>query len=794
MQKNQSKSYFAFMVYVGVFLLTFFIGNVHEITLEIPLYNATTSVALDYDDVDEDTPMGYVLLSKMPNAEKLLQAYDAIDLCMSKRQESVSLSTLGLTVTEFENVIDACISDHPEYFWIDSTSYSYTYIPGVLVIEEAFPEYIMSSSEIATAKPLVDEEVEKILDNITSDMTDYDKEKYIHDALAKSIDYVESEDDGTIYGALVLDECVCEGYARTFQYLLNLAGVEAYYVTGASADPSSDQVVGHAWNLVEIDNEYYFVDLTWADQGDSPAEIFYPYFNVTERQMSEDHILSPVTEDGKAYYAYLPDATATAANYFIKNDRVIDPESLTVAKVAGLISNPIDGAARALHQGDQEALYAWWNENYLAVAAELGINGSFSYGMWSVGDEVQFVLVAYGEIVLETPGPITIESGDEYALVATVTPKDLTMVWSSGNKNIATVDSTGKVTAVSPGTATITVSTEDYQNQVVVHVKERKPNARVADGYVTNLVANAVYEISCSTQAATEYTADRNGKISVVDAWQGETIAIVKVNDDATYNSSAQELDIPMPKEAAEILVVQGSDGNWYSCQNGEKVNYTGFADNDYGTWYVENGRVTFAKNDVIYDNREGEGNWKYVVESKFAVKNTVAQNSNGWWRIENGIVNFGATGVYQNELGWWYCKGGKVQFGYTGIQSNANGWWRIEGGKVNFSATGVYQNELGWWYCLNGKVQFNYTGIKNNANGWWRIENGKVNFSANGVYQNENGWWKVENGKVNFSFTGIASNSNGRWYCVNGKVDFSKNGSVYYGGRYYTVRGGKIV
>lgn len=758
------------LAYAIILLAIVGVSGSTEITVDRTLYAADTTVVLDYADVDADTPMGYVLLSNMDNAENLLKAYRALDDGLTAREESISLSTLGLTEAELFNVFDACLSDNPELFWINSSSYVYNTIAGTSVVYSVFPEYIMTAEEIASAKHLVEEETQEILDGITTEMSDYEIEKHIHDELAKTIEYVESEDDGTIYGALVLDECVCEGYARTFQYLLNLAGVEAYYVTGASADPSSDQVVGHAWNLVKIDNEYYFVDLTWADQGDSPADIFYPYFNVTERQMSEDHTLSPVTEDGKAYYAYLPNATATAANYFIKNDRVIDPESLTVAKVADLIRNPIDGAARALHQGDQEALYAWWNENYLAVVAELGINGSFSYGMWSVGDEVQFVLVAYGEIVLETPGPITIESGDEYALVAAVTPKDLTMIWSSGNKNVAKVDSTGKVTAVAPGMATITVSAEDCQKQVAVYVKESKPKAQVADGYITNLVANAVYEISCSTQAATEYTADSNGKISVVDAWQGETIAIVKVNDDATYNSSAQELDIPIPEESAEILVVQGSDGNWYSCQNGEKVNYTGFADNDYGTWYVENGRVTFAKNDVIYDSVAG--NWKYILGSKFAVKNTVAQNSNGWWRIENGIVNFGATGVYQNENGWWYCKGGKVQFGYTGIQSNANGWWRIEGGKVNFSATGVYQNEFGWWYCEGGKVQFNYTGVKSNAYGWW----------------------KIEGGKVDFKFTGIAANEYGKWYCKNGKVDFSKNGKVTYQGTTYTIKGGKVV
>ncbi len=752
MQKIQLKSYSAFAAYVMAFLLAIFVGNTQEIDLERPLYNATTSVALDYDDVDSDTPMGYVLLSKMSNADKLLQAYDAIDVCIAERQESVSISTLGLTVTEFENVIDACISDHPEYFWIDSSVYSYTYIPGVSVIEEVYPEYIMSASEISTAKPLVETEAQKILDEITPDMSDYEIEKYIHDTLAMTIDYVESVNDGTIYGALVLDECVCEGYARTFQYLLNKAGVETYYVTGASETPSTGEVIGHAWNLVELDNEYYYVDLTWNDQGSTPADVFYPYFNVTESYISEDHVFSPIndTENGKDYYAYLPDATGTKNNYFMKNDRVIDMDTITVAQVANLIETPLDGAARAFYDGDADALISWWQSNCDEVATEIGIDGPFLYGYMFMGDEVQFLLCEDGDIQLKTPGPITIEINDEYKVVASVVTQDtdtVTLTWSSDNTGVAIVDSEGNVLAKAPGSATITVTSGEFSKDVVFYVTESTPTAEVSDGYIVNLIPNGKYAISCGDGETTEYTADSQGRIPVLDAWKGSDIGVVKLNSDSLYNSPAQTLAVPL--DSTEITVSKASDGKWYAYV-GNKIayDYTGLAANEYGTWYIIDGEVDFTYDDVIKTE----------------------------------------------EYGWICIRDGKYATDYTGIAKNSLGWWRIEAGKVNFNATGVYQNELGWWYCENGKVNFSYTGIKNNANGWWRIENGKVNFSATGVYQNELGWWYCKNGKVDFGFTGIASNSNGWWYCVNGKVDFSKNGSVYYSGRYYSIRGGKVV
>ena len=58
----------------------------------------------------------------------------------------------------------------------------------------------------------------------------------------------------------------------------------------------------------------------------------------------------------------------------------------------------------------------------------------------------------------------TLTEGDELALTATITPNDTTnktISWTSSNPSVATVDNTGKVTAVAPGTATITAMAND---------------------------------------------------------------------------------------------------------------------------------------------------------------------------------------------------------------------------------------------------------------------------------------------------------------------------------------------
>ena len=59
----------------------------------------------------------------------------------------------------------------------------------------------------------------------------------------------------TSYGAFVEGNSVCQGYALAFKALMNRADVPCFFVNGE----------GHAWNMVELDGAWYYVDVTWDD-------------------------------------------------------------------------------------------------------------------------------------------------------------------------------------------------------------------------------------------------------------------------------------------------------------------------------------------------------------------------------------------------------------------------------------------------------------------------------------------------------------------------------------------------
>ena len=105
-----------------------------------------------------------------------------------------------------------------------------------------------------------------------------------------------------------------------------------------------------------------------------------------------------------------------------------------------------------------------WAESQSATAAQYQPSGSFTkdanttlYAVWKSN-----AISVTGVTLNKTS--LTLNVGASETLTATVTPSNATnksVTWTSSNTGVATVDSNGKVTAVSAGSATITVKTND---------------------------------------------------------------------------------------------------------------------------------------------------------------------------------------------------------------------------------------------------------------------------------------------------------------------------------------------
>lgn len=174
------------------------------------------------------------------------------------KSTSIDVSSYQIPVDELNNFFSGIINEHPELYDIGtSVRYSYTSSGYVAAIKL---QYIDGYDDAAFQAG-----VSAAMSVIQTGMTDLEKAIALHDYLVlfNAYDYdnlqakTESPSVYRAYGALVNGSAVCQGYALAYKYLCEKAGIPCYMVTS--------DTMNHAWNLIQLDEEFYQVDVTWDD-------------------------------------------------------------------------------------------------------------------------------------------------------------------------------------------------------------------------------------------------------------------------------------------------------------------------------------------------------------------------------------------------------------------------------------------------------------------------------------------------------------------------------------------------
>ena len=111
------------------------------------------------------------------------------------------------------------------------------------------------------------EEIESIERNMNPNWSDIQKIIYIYDTIKRKIFYdpkFESKPVGEIKSlrGLISKKTVCLGYSVIFKELLERQKIKCHLVIGDSVHKDGS-TGGHAWNIIELDDKLYPIDLTW---------------------------------------------------------------------------------------------------------------------------------------------------------------------------------------------------------------------------------------------------------------------------------------------------------------------------------------------------------------------------------------------------------------------------------------------------------------------------------------------------------------------------------------------------
>lgn len=172
-----------------------------------------------------------------------------------------------LTISDDDSIdrsYHAVLKDHPEIFWVHNREkiYKTTYSDSDYCVFT--PGYTYTDSEIDEIQTAMEQSFQEVRALIPEDAGDYEKVRIVYTYVIDHTQYQTGEDDQSIAGAFWKKSAVCAGYAGAVQYLLERLDIPCIYVDGSTKGSTE----GHAWDIVKIGQEYYYVDATNGDQPD----------------------------------------------------------------------------------------------------------------------------------------------------------------------------------------------------------------------------------------------------------------------------------------------------------------------------------------------------------------------------------------------------------------------------------------------------------------------------------------------------------------------------------------------
>ena len=136
---------------------------------------------------------------------------------------------------------------------------------------------------------------------ITPEMGDVEKVKAVHDWIVKNTTYEENyysldSSRSFIYNLIYNKIAICQGYAVTFYVMMTELGIPCTIISGNAGEP-------HAWNAVELDGCWYYVDVTWDDPAMSSTHnnTFEDGYNMTYNYLLCSYQYISLTHSEDAY-------------------------------------------------------------------------------------------------------------------------------------------------------------------------------------------------------------------------------------------------------------------------------------------------------------------------------------------------------------------------------------------------------------------------------------------------------------------------------------------------------------
>ena len=230
----------------------------------------------------------------------------------------------GLVYEDIFRVYCMVFNQEPQLFWLSSS------VPRGYGSVDV--DYVFTREEAEAIQGDIDAAAKKVMSVVGGYSSTVSRLKAIYDWVITNNDFASEGGVNTlgIYNGLVSSGGLqCQGYAKTVQYLCDIAGIDCMVVNGNNAEGTT-----HAWNVVYCENGYYILDSTWGDPIADYSEssyVRYLFFLTNDEDIENTHLhggTNVIKSTGERITIFDPPAcTKTACYYFNAYDKTYDNEA-----------------------------------------------------------------------------------------------------------------------------------------------------------------------------------------------------------------------------------------------------------------------------------------------------------------------------------------------------------------------------------------------------------------------------------------------------------------------------------
>lgn len=287
-------------------------------------------------DRETDESATYFYLSQLSSTEQ--EHYKLFLEGVKARQDEIDVP--GSSSDELERLFFAIKYDHPELFYLETVSRS----DG-----KAYPKYCATAEETEVLQRRIDEAAAVYLAEVNDSMSAYEVALRMHCMIIDNVDYdltklAEEKKNGyqngvidrirSMVGVFVDKKAVCAGYAQAFTYLMRKCGIMCAYDAGVTSGGR------HAWNIIRLDGDFYYVDATWDDASTTTQtvkrrDMGFSYFAITTEELYR-------TRKSDQRIIPMPVCTATKCNYYVVNGLTVDSYDIEkLKKMAAAVAKEV---------------------------------------------------------------------------------------------------------------------------------------------------------------------------------------------------------------------------------------------------------------------------------------------------------------------------------------------------------------------------------------------------------------------------------------------------------------------